>query len=142
WVTIDGLEAHYRRAVVEAQVTESGLKLRTENVTALTLEPVLSHALTIDGQTLPLLAGELPPQLSLVRVNGKWRVAGLRSFRKQHNLQGPIDDAFMERFLAVRGTGKPWSAATQAYAEAALKRFQAEWRLGFRGEVPVKDDRD
>src|SRR5205823_13648629 len=31
---------------------------------------------------------------------------------------------------------------TQAYAEAALKRFQAEWRLGFRGEVPVKDDRD
>jgi hypothetical protein len=48
----------------------------------------------------------------------------------------------MERFLVVRGTGRPWSPATQSYAEAALRRFQEEWRLGFRGEVPVKEDRD
>ena len=29
----------------------------------------------------------------------------------------------MSPFLCVRGTGKPWHAATQAYAEADLKRF-------------------
>ena len=35
WVTIDALEAHYRRATVEAEATGSGVKLRTETYEAL-----------------------------------------------------------------------------------------------------------
>jgi hypothetical protein len=66
---------------------------------------------------------------------------GKRPLRKRHGLQGPIDDAFMDSFLVVRGTGSAWNSGTQAYVDASLKRFQDEWRTGFRGEVPVKDDR-
>jgi hypothetical protein len=42
----------------------------------------------------------------------------------------------------VRGTGKPWNTATQAYADASLRRFADEWHHYFRGVLPVKDDRD
>ena len=55
-------------------------------------------------------------------------------------MQGPIDDAFTTPFLCVRGTGKPWNPAVQAWADASLKRFAYEWRRYFRGELPVKDD--
>jgi hypothetical protein len=40
----------------------------------------------------------------------------------------------------VRGTGKPWNDAVQAWADASLKRFADEWRFWFRGELPLKDD--
>ncbi len=55
-------------------------------------------------------------------------------------MQGPIDDAFTSPFLCVRGTGRPWNPAVQAWSDANLKRFAYEWRRYFRGELPVKDD--
>ena len=45
-------------------------------------------------------------------------------------------------FLCVRGTGKAWNPAVQAWADASLKRFAYEWHRYFRGELPVKDDTD
>ena len=48
----------------------------------------------------------------------------------------------MSSFLCVRGTGKPWHAATQKYADDNLKRFQSEWNKYLRGDLPVKDDTD
>ena len=53
-----------------------------------------------------------------------------------------IDDAFTSPFLCVRGTGKPWNPAVQAWSEANLKRFAYEWHRYFRGELPIKDDKD
>ena len=64
----------------------------------------------------------------------------LRRLQKTTGLQGPIDDAFMSPFLCVRGTGKPWHSATQAYVDADLKRFRAEWDQYLRGDLPVKND--
>jgi hypothetical protein len=66
----------------------------------------------------------------------------MRQLHKRHNLQGPIDDAFMTSFLCVRGTGKAWNEPVQHYADAELKRFQEEWSKYLRGELPVKDDID
>ena len=59
---------------------------------------------------------------------------------KRPGLQGPIDDAFSAPFLCVRGTGVPWNTDVQAWADARLKRFAEEWRVWFRGELPVKKD--
>ena len=61
---------------------------------------------------------------------------------KRPGLQGPIDDAFTTPFLCVRGTGKAWNPAVQAWSDASLKRFAYEWHRYFRGELPVKDDTD
>jgi pimeloyl-ACP methyl ester carboxylesterase len=82
--------------------------------------------------------------LVIERHNGRWRFTGfteqVRPAGKRPGLQGPIDDAFTSRFLCVRGTGKPWSAAVQAWADAELRRFAYEWNRYFLGDLPVKDD--
>jgi hypothetical protein len=64
----------------------------------------------------------------------------IRKPRKMTRLQGPIDDAFMEPFVCVLGTGTPWHEATQKYAEASLHRFQQEWEKYLRGPLPIKRD--
>ena len=62
--------------------------------------------------------------------------------RKRHNLQGPIDDAFMESFICVRGTGKPWSQEQQDWAEWTLDRFAGEFDKWLRGKIRIVDDKD
>ena len=78
------------------------------------------------------------------RKDGKWTYLGeldtIKLDGKRPGLQGPIDDAFTTPFLCVRGTGKAWNPAVQAWAEANLKRFAYEWSRYFRGDLPVKDD--
>src|SRR5262249_14289605 len=48
--------------------------------------------------------------------------------------------AFTTPFLCVRGTGRPWNPAVQAWADANERRFAYEWHGYFRGVLPVKDD--
>ena len=60
--------------------------------------------------------------------------------RKRHNLQGPIDDAFMDAFLFVRPTGTSPHQASNAWAVAELGRATKRWRTQFRGDAPVVDD--
>ena len=62
--------------------------------------------------------------------------------QKFNGLQGPIDDAFAESFLCVRGTGKPRHDAVWKFTEENLKRFRTEWAKFLRGELAVKDDID
>jgi len=84
----------------------------------------------------------------LQRKGGRWQATlpqrlitdRARRPQKSPGLTGPIDDAFTAPFLCVRGTGKPWHAATAKYVEADLRRFREEWSKYFRGELPVKDD--
>jgi hypothetical protein len=68
---------------------------------------------------------------------GKRLESGLR---KQHNLQGPIDDAFLDRFLFVKPTGKPWHELSGKWSAAELERAIEHWRRHFRGIAQVKDD--
>lgn len=59
---------------------------------------------------------------------------------KQHGLQGPIDDAFMDRFLMVRPTGKPLNDKVGAWAAGEMTHAVEHWRKQFRGDAPVKGD--
>jgi predicted esterase len=158
WVEILGLGRHYDKALVDAEKTDAGFNVKTENVRTLRLglpEFAAPEALTlkIDGQEMTVrpyqsAAGQL--NLYLERHGGGWRaelpqklvVDRLRRPQKTEGVHGPIDDAFMSPFLCVRGTGKAWHGATETYAGAALRRFQAEWSKYLRGELPVKNDAD
>ena len=64
----------------------------------------------------------------------------LRRLQKIGGLQGPIDDAFTDSFLCVRGSGSTWHPATKQFADAEFSRFRAEWDRYFRGALPVKND--
>ncbi len=158
WVEILGLDHHYQRALVDAERSDKGLTVKTENVRILHLGTppgALREAtpMTIDGQNLKVTpyqtaSGDL--QFFLERRDGKWAsvlperlfTEQMRRPSKSTNLQGPIDDAFTGRFLCVRGSGTPWNDAVRQYVGADLDRFQFEWTNYFRGDLPVKDDVD
>jgi poly(3-hydroxybutyrate) depolymerase len=102
----------------------------------------------IDGQPQVIAEGLREEMTDLIFAlhEGQWHFEPSwrqqRFLTKRPGLQGPIDDAFTTPFLCVRGTGQPWNPAVQAYTEGSLKRFADEWHRYFRGDLPVKDDRD
>jgi predicted esterase len=157
WVEIIGLDRHYERALVDAEQTETGFTVKTTNVRALHLSlpanPPVPFLVNMDGQALPTRpwlnrAGLY--HLYLERRAGGWVTVlpqkllteRVRRLQKVSGLQGPIDDAFTDSFLCVRGTGAAWHQAIQKYAEENSKRFQEEWSKFMRGDLPVKDDQD
>lgn len=151
WLHVLGLEKHYARAEIAARLQDDVVEID---------EPInITRFAVLTGQLsrLPKLVrvGKtefmLPPTITaksrgvvLARKDAVWELAGELSTiplsGKRPGITGPIDDAFTEPFLCVRGTGKPWNAAVQSYAESSLKRFAEEWHHYFRGELPVKDD--
>lgn len=157
WVEILSLEEHYRRSLVEAEKTPNGFSVKTTNIRSLHLSAPSSEAATldvdIDGQKLqvrPWVGPNAEFHVYLRKLQGRWkallpqilRAERVRLLRKITGLQGPIDDAFTENFLCVRGTGKAWHEKTQQYAEARLQQFQQEWSKWWRGDLPIKDDVD
>lgn len=153
WLRVLGLGEHYARAELEASVAEDGAVEVKEprNVTRFALlPPVLQGAspkLRVGGAevALPPRGENAPPPIHVIgKKDGKWAYLGALDTAKldgkRPGLQGPIDDAFTSPFLCVRGTGKAWNPAVQAWADASLTRFAYEWNRYFRGELPVKDD--
>ena len=156
WVTVDGLATHWEPTRVDALLSEKGgVAATTENVTALTLsfppgwapfdstEPV---ALSIDDQVLtgPRPLSDRSWVCPLHKVGNEWRLglAPAEGLKKKVNLQGPIDDAFMDSFIFVRPTGQCAHPAVQTWVDAELDRAVEHWRRQFRGQARVKDDKE
>ncbi len=150
WVTILGLDEHYKRAVVDAKKAENSLQIVTENVRELLLglpqAKLPTGGVTIDGQKI----AELPPGAILRKSKGKWEPVVLditkgpqfESVTKRPHLQGPIDDAFTSGFAVVAPAGKGWHDATDSHAAESLKRFGSEWDKFLRGKLPSEPTED
>jgi len=159
WVQVDGLAHHWEEARVDADLLGyqgAGPKIETKNVSSLTLtfapgeyplDVRKQPKLEIDGNVV-----EAPRPLSdrswtahFGKVQGKWQPVapgGDGVARKRHGLQGPIDDAFMDSFLIVRPTRRPLNDKVGKWTAAEMKHAIDHWRLQFRGEARVKDDKD
>ena len=154
WVTVDGMGTHWERARVDGRLgDDSTVELKTENVTDLTLalpsgwsrfEITRPVRVSIDGQRLegPHPMSDRSWTTKLHRTDGAWRLGARKpaGLRKRHDLQGPIDDAFMDSFLFVRPTGKANNEAVEKWARSELDRAIVHWRRHFRGDARVKDD--
>jgi hypothetical protein len=157
WVEILGLEKHYVKSEVKAERLDKGFRIETKNIRALHLflpnGETQPQEVVIDGQkrlVRPAPNEGSTAHLYLDKKGGQWEAVWpqrllterARKPQKIHNLQGPIDDAFSERFLCVRGTGKPWHPAVQEAADARLEAFRADWAKYWRGTLPIKNDVD
>jgi Prolyl oligopeptidase family len=156
WVTVDALERHWEKARVEAELDgHGGVKVAAVGVTALTLSFPPGHApfdvtkpvpVEINGGTLhgPKPLSDRSWVVHLAKDAQGWKLADGdgTELRKRHGLSGPIDDAFLDRFLMVRPTGTPLNEQVGKWAERGMKHAIAHWRQQFRGEAPVKDDRE
>jgi hypothetical protein len=156
WVTVDGLEQHWERARVEADIDDENdtFKVTTKGVTALTLTippglypfPVNKKAkVVIDGVKLdgPLPETDRSWTAHFSKSGKKWSVvtkADDGTLAKRHGLQGPIDDAFMDSFLMVKPTGQPLNEKVGKWAAAEMAHAVDHWRKQYRGDARVKDD--
>ena len=115
---IAALERMYGRAELSGTRTN----VKTKNIAELELETVSD--VTIDGQALKGKA--------FIKQMNRWEPRTLKpAVRKRAGLQGPIDDAFMERFLCV--TDSP---------NETLNTFTANFEKYFRGNVRTKATKD
>lgn len=155
WLVIDGLTEHWKRARVDAALGEQTVTVKTENVEALSLEfppgwapfPITKPVeVTIDG----VKVGGGHPQSDrswvcrLERQGDGWKLSNPsdQGLRKRHDLQGPIDDAFMDSFVFVLPTGTGGNPRFNAWADQEASHAIEHWRRQFRGEPRVKKDVD
>ncbi len=153
WLTVDGLAEHWAPARATAALASDGVEIDVEGVTDLTLSfdagespfDVQSNVTILindDEVEAPGPKSDKSWEVSLHRARGEWKLGkrDTETLRKKHGLQGPIDDAFLDRFIFVRPTGKAWHEQTAKWSAGELDRAIEHWRRHFRGTAQVKDD--
>jgi Prolyl oligopeptidase family len=155
WISIEGLEKHWEKSRVEAEIVgPSAIKVTTTGVTRLKLSmPPGAKLFTADANVTveidgtKLDAGRAKAGESFTVALRKdatgWHVGlgDATGLAKRPGLQGPIDDAFLDRFLMVRPTGQPMNRLVGKWAENEMNHAITHWRQQFRGEALVKDDK-
>ena len=146
WVELDGLEKSFERTDVIARIEGDSIVASTRNVSALHFTTPFAagpasnriEQVVLDGVTLPADWNMTGAQFH--KEAGRWQNGPLTTLHKKPGICGPIDHAFMSRFLFVRPTGQPLNAAVGAWTQSEMEHACAEWRRVFRGEAPIKDD--
>lgn len=168
WFRVHGIKEHWEEARIDAKVSnpiaaEYGgfeLAIKTKNVTDFTIqippgaksyEPVLGISLTTEENETPIRLGVPVSRMTdgslamRVRIDSKKaEVVDLNSelpgLRKRHNLQGPIDDAFMDSFVFVKPSGKAKHPLVEDWVQSEMTHASKRWRQQMRGDVRMKPD--
>jgi len=156
WLTLEGLEKHWERARVDADIDRAAraIKATTKNVSALAFsfgsglcpfDVTKRVQVTLDGQTLeaPVPQTDRSWTAHFSKASGKWAIVAATddiTLAKRPGLQGPIDDAFFDSFTMVRPTGMPLNGKVGQWAAAEMAHAVEHWRKQFRGDAPMKDD--
>ena len=143
WLEIRGLESTGKPGRLFALREAPGLIISTEGVTHIRLESAAwrgcARILVDRMEILPPRAGHL----DLVRNQAGWSPLkdGEKPW-KSPGLQGPIDDAFMDRFVVTLGRGTPQNPLGQKHAEKLLEEFRGEWVRYMRGDFPFVEENE
>ncbi len=156
WVTIDAMDEHWKRAQVDAEWEwPNGVFVKVKGTQAFTLnfapgecplDQVKVPVVEINGQGL-----QVPPVRSdrswkvhfFKNAKGKWQVGENNKeevLKKRHDLQGPIDDAFMDSFVMVKPSGTAMNAKVGEWVESEMDHAVTHWRQQFRGDARVVND--
>ncbi len=143
WIRVTGLEKHWSDSRVSANWESSGktISLSLEGINALEIVRETEHDLSgtvleIEGQTLKSKPPGFPVNsLSVVKTEGIWKWGEPNSSSKRPGLQGPIDDAFMDRFVVVPPEKTPREPKLARWIEFEMNHFQDRWRALMRGDA-------
>jgi hypothetical protein len=168
WLTINGLDEHWVQAGVDAGIELNSHRMkifiRANGATDLTLRfgpgempgdlDGSPQLIFVTGRSREdWIESGLPPTQSdrswtcrLFRGDdGKWHAGAPPwdgELRKQHDLQGPIDDALMDSFLFVSPGDKARYELVENWTRAELDRAVRHWRQQMRGDARVRADTD
>lgn len=146
WMRITGLEAHWEDSRVSAEWEEDKkmIRLDLKGVTAFEVNPrpvvdLSGITLAIGDQTLQADRPGFPvDSLSVIRREGRWTWGEPEPFTKKPGLQGPIDDAFMSRFLVVPPDHASSHPKLARWIDFELNHFRDRWSALMRGDLPEK----
>ncbi|HEX3147440.1 MAG TPA: prolyl oligopeptidase family serine peptidase [Gemmataceae bacterium] len=163
WITIDGMENQWDKARIEAEIVGNKIMVHATGVTAFTIsmppgtcpfDPTIGIEMHFppkneevkDGRFGVVAHSKVGSDRSWVShwVNkgGQWTefAGNADGLRKVHGLQGPIDDAFLDRFIMVRPSGMGFGETTAKWVDNEMKHAITHWRQQFRGDAMVKND--
>ena len=149
WVSIHGLAKHWKEARVEAEhLGRNQFRVKTENVTKLMLgkfnapnQHSTPYNIIIDNQELITKPGR-HTALMFLRSGKHWEIVESltqNNLAKTPGLQGPIDDAFLSRFVFVPPNADPINKSTGEWVQQEMKDAISQWHRQFRGNVILKN---
>ncbi|MEI7685810.1 MAG: prolyl oligopeptidase family serine peptidase [Planctomycetota bacterium] len=151
WLNVERMTRHWTPARIEAEIlSDHEIRVKTEGVEAFSIQMFpgtcpLQGTPTVIIDDDPVPAGLLPSDRSwdvtFVKDAKGWSVGSpAKGLAKRPHLQGPIDDAFMDRFVMVRPTGKAFNDKVGAWTGKEMAHAIDHWRKQFRGDARVIDD--
>jgi len=153
WLKIEGLKQHWTPGYVEGEYDDGRFTLKTSGITALSIDLPPGAAeieaipsVSIDGQLV--WTGVRKTDRSVHAKfrrgdDGRWQhvpTLEVNALVKRPGLQGPIDDAFLDRFIMVKPSGPPLNDAVGKWTAAEMDHAIRHWRSQFRGDAIVKAD--
>lgn len=154
WLSVTGLEEHWSLGRVRAKVVgERALDLSTSGINRLKLDfrrtswprEFGNVEVQIDGQTLRVEDWDEAPGIQVeLKRDREWGVVEVidSGLRKRPGLQGPIDDAFCDRFLFVMPSRPASHGVVQRWIDREVEYAQQRWKRLMRGEVRIVRDTD
>ncbi len=145
WITIDGMIKPFEDTRVHAKRVGPSWQLTTSNVSRLVLDLAqienyrLGKVISIDGHDFDISTHRGELQLSF--DGHAWQTTSHWGVRKHPGMSGPIDDAFLDRFLVVLPS-KAGDSAVDRWAHCEAKNLERRWQELFRGSVRIKKDVD
>ncbi|WP_339674382.1 prolyl oligopeptidase family serine peptidase [uncultured Gimesia sp.] len=156
WVTLDAMEEEWTQAQIDARLLSGNrVDVKTENVTAFSFKMAAGESpldmtqpvtVQVDGRKLeaPRPLSDRSWEVSFHKSGDSWQV-GPATYEpgqlvKKHNLQGPIDDAFMDSFIFVSPSGTCASPTVDKWVQSELEHAIVHWRQQFRGDARVMKD--
>jgi predicted esterase len=146
WLQLTGLEKHWRGAEATGEWNREArsLALELKGVSSFSIEAgvggdLAGTKLAINGTELAAEDPGFPVEaVSVVLREGKWTWGEPDKMRKRPGVQGPIDDAFLTRFIVVPPDRKPSSPKLARWVEFELDHFRSRWKALMRGDLPEK----
>lgn len=141
WIHLTGLNEHWSPATVRAEWNRSAkeIQIETDNVTSLSIfagpeSDLAGYSIFIGEETI---VGTDPgfsvEAISLVKEGDRWHIDEPGGGRKKPGVQGPIDDAFMSRFIVVPPDETPASPRLARWIDFELDHFRSRWKALMRG---------
>ena len=142
WVHVDRLIQHWRDSTVDAKLKDGEVRISTKNVSQLTLTPVpvVAKRIKVDGQVFEINPALGDSDVTLSKTES-WQMGPLTAdakLAKKPGLQGPIDDAFLDRFMVVTPTQLSGNRRLDEWVEFELNHLRDRWSALFRGPLPEK----
>lgn len=144
WLRLTGLERQWSGALAKAKWDRAKreIELEVEGVTALEITSAQSLSGTrvrIGKTTLTVNdPGFAVNTAALVRKEGSWGWGSPAAPAKRPGLQGPIEDAFLGRFVLVTPEESPAEPTFARWLDFELAHFRSRWSALMRGDLIEK----